>query len=860
MTRSSLRICLGIILLVEFQSPIWVGASNIESSSSPKSPLTSFRRAPQDPPPGAVSAPQQETPVSAPQQETPLVLMVRDENGAPVTSAKVYLYGEGSRPIATWETDFAGRVTMTGVAPGVYQARVEKFGFYSAKLERVEVGKAESLEIVLGHEQEIRESVNVTSAPPAIDHSRTAASDEIGAREITNLPYPRKRDFKNMVAYLPRAHQDSTGQLHLNGAASYQSYYALDGFNITNPASGLLELRVSPDALRKIEIQSSRFSAEYGKASGGILNLTTGMGDDRFRIAATDLAPSAQFVGGVKLDSWTPRLAFGGPFQKGRAWFYSASDGEVNLDIRNDLPQGANRNKPWRFGELAKGQVNLSPTHLVNVGALMNQFHSEHAGLSGVTPLGTAPELKQDLYLLTLKDQVFRPNGLRVETGLAASRFRSAIRPHGDDPYQLIPGTARGSFFKRSEVASSRLQGLMNITLSPTEWRGRHEVKLGADVNHIVYDRLLDRSPIQIVRGDNTISSEIVFDGITQSRINNFEIGAYLQDRWAVTDRLLIETGMRFDRDSIVGRILAAPRLAASALLTKDGETRLSLGAGIFYDASNLDFVTRPLEGRRIEQFFARDGRSLLANRSVETAFTLNEDRLEAPRSFGWSMDFERKLPSDIYFRAEWIGRRGVNGYAFELQDGAQPGQLMTVLELGNTRNDSYDAFSLTARRAFKANYLLFASYTASSARTDTALDFSLDTPIFSPQAGGPLDWDAPHRLISWGWAPLVKKFDLAYSVEWRSGYPFSVFDQNRRLVEAPNSRRFPSFFSLNLHAERRVRLLSLNLALRGGFNNITNRQNAFAVDNNINSTQFLRFSGIQGRVFTARIRFLGRK
>ena len=152
MTLSSLRICLGIILLVALQSPIWVGASNIESSSSPKSPLTSFRRAPQDPPPAAVSAPQQETPVPAPQQETPLVLMVRDENGAPVMSAKVYLYGEGSRPIATWETDFAGRVTMTGVAPGLYHARVEKFGFFSAKLERVEVGKAESLEITLEHE------------------------------------------------------------------------------------------------------------------------------------------------------------------------------------------------------------------------------------------------------------------------------------------------------------------------------------------------------------------------------------------------------------------------------------------------------------------------------------------------------------------------------------------------------------------------------------------------------------------------------------------------------------------------------------------------------------------------------------
>jgi hypothetical protein len=286
----------------------------------------------------------------------------------------------------------------------------------------------------------------------------------------------------------------------------------------------------------------------------------------------------------------------------------------------------------------------------------------------------------------------------------------------------------------------------------------------------------------------------------------------------------------------------------------------LALGAGLFYDASNLDIVTRPLEGRRVDQFFGRTGMTLLANRSMQTAFTVNEDRLEAPRSFGFSMEFERKLPAEIYFRAEYIGRRGIDGYTFELQGANPANPFMTVLELANTRKDRYDALSLTARRAFKERYLIFASYTRSSVRTNAVLDFSLDTPLFSPQAGGPLDYDAPDRLISWGSAPLIKKFDLAYSLEWRSGYPFSVFNQDRQLVEAPNSRRFPAYVSLNLHAERRIRLLSFNLALRGGFNNITNRRNAIAVDNNINSSQFLRFSGVQGRQFTARIRFLGRK
>ncbi len=847
---SSLQICLSIFLLLNGQFILFESPQKIESGESGKSPLRTSGRAAQATAIGSLSNPQ---------QGLQLVLKVRDENGVPVASAKVYLYTEGPRLIAVGETDFAGRVAMTGLSSGLYQIRVEKQGFYGIKLEQVEVGKAESLELILMHEHEIRESVDVTSSPPAIDQTRTVASESIGSREILNIPYPTTRDFRNLLRYIPRVHRDATGQVHINGSASYQVFYALDGFNITHPSSGLLELRVSPDALRTIEVQSSRYSAEYGKASGGVLNLTTGMGDDRYRVTATDFMPSFQFTRGLSLNSWTPRLAYSGPIRKGRAWFYSAADADLSLDIRSDLPKGEDRNEAWRWSALGKGQVNLSPTHLLNVGFLMNQFHSEHAGLSRFTPRETTPELKQEAYLFTLKDQIFRANGLRFETAFAASQFKSDMLPRGNRTYQITPETVRGSFFKESEVLSRRFQGLVNITLSPSQWRGRHEVKLGADINKIDYERYLARRPIQILRADNTLSREINFNGSPTAERDNFEIGVYLQDRWAISNRLLVEAGMRVDRDGLVRQLLPAPRLSASALLTENGETRLAFGMGLFYDASNPDFITRPLEGRRVDRFFALDGKTL-TNKSVETVFTLNERRLEAPRSFGWSMELERKLPAEIYLRVEWIGRRGESGYAFELEGSGRPNQLTTVLELGNTRDDRYDAFTITARRMFKQNYQLFASYTSSSARTNAVLDFSLDTPIFSPQQGGPLDWDALHRLISWGWMPLVKKFDLAYSVEWRSGYPFSVINQDRLLVEEPNSRRFPAYFSLNLHAERRFRLLGINLALRAGFNNITDRQNAEEVNNNISSPEFLRFSSIQGRTFNGRIRFLGRK
>ena len=122
------------------------------------------------------------------------------------------------------------------------------------------------------------------------------------------------------------------------------------------------------------------------------------------------------------------------------------------------------------------------------------------------------------------------------------------------------------------------------------------------------------------------------------------------------------------------------------------------------------------------------------------------------------------------------------------------------------------------------------------------------------------MPWDTPNRLISWGWSPVWKGFSLMYSLEWRDGFPFSVVNRDQLLVEPPNSRRFPAFFSSNVHAEKRVHAFGNLFAIRAGFNNITNHRNATIVINNIDSPAFMSFSGIQGRAFTARIRFLGRK
>src|SRR5262245_37825611 len=113
---SLLQICICIFLLVAGQSVLLRPTNNFVSGESSKSLRSGSGRAPQDAAPGTGSNSQ---------QGLQLVLRVRDENGVPVVTAKVYLYAEGSRLITAGETDFAGRVVMTGLSSGLYQIRVE---------------------------------------------------------------------------------------------------------------------------------------------------------------------------------------------------------------------------------------------------------------------------------------------------------------------------------------------------------------------------------------------------------------------------------------------------------------------------------------------------------------------------------------------------------------------------------------------------------------------------------------------------------------------------------------------------------------------------------------------------------------
>ncbi len=812
-------------------------------------------------------------------------ITVTDENGVAVSSARVFLQSS-PLPAVRCQTDFTGRCQFPALPAGQYQLRIEKEGFYALVEPGVQITQSSTIEVSISHQQEVREIVDVHESPPAIDPAQVAAQETISGLDVVNIVFPVTHDYRNALNFIPGVVQDQAGQPHVAGAQTYQTVTLLDGFNVTQPANGLLLIRVSTDAFRSIQIEPSREPAEAGKGSGGLLSLNTGIGDDHFRFSATDFIPSLQNKHGWRFDQFLPRFTFSGPIEKGKVWFYNAFDGEYDNLIYTELPVNADNDYVLRSGNLTKVQTNLTSRNILTTSFLVNHLHNQYAFLSPQSPQLSNPKDVESAYVASAKDQHYFAGGQLLETGFAFDQYNVQLTPYGSLPYSVNPNTTDGSFYLADQTHARRWQALSNLFLPSHQWHGRHDFKVGVDLDRISYDAEFARQPISFLTaaqislpaGETCLNAAqdatfpctrySTFAAAPLHQQNNAEVSAYAEDRWLLTDRLLIAPGIRLDWDEIVRHAVISPRLAGTYVLDSSGNTKLSAGIGLVYDATPVYLIARPFAGTRQDTFYSTPDPTCTANcitttGPVTTTFTANTSTLQVPRFLNWSLGLEKKLPAAIYLKAEFLERRGTRGFVYDTLNNTSIGNFI----LQNTRDDRYDAFQLTLRHNFRETYMLMGSYTRSSARSNQALDFNVDNPILSAQQPGPYPWDTPNRFLSWGYLPFFKlpmihQLELAYSMEARTGFPFSEFTDQQQLIGKPGAHRFPDYFSLNLQLEKRFHLFGYYLALRGGLDNITGRCNPYVVNNTIDpiSHPLPTFSACQSRAFTSRIRLLGRK
>ena len=291
---------------------------------------------------------------------------VLDDTGVAVAGVHIELHSKTTERTVSADSDVSGNFTLqlprsAAGETDEFAIRASRKGFfvYSGA---VRLGpETTHLTITLNHLQEFAESIDVTYSPPTIDLQEPADKKQLDNVEILTVPYPAPQDLRNALPLMNGVVLDPGGRVHVNGGSSEQTNYLLDGFHVSDPATGRLEARLNIETVQTLDLDGSRFTAERGKGSAGSLDIQTKMGDDRWRFGGTNFFPGVSTTGGLHVDRFAPRLEVSGPLAKGRAWFHDGLDFVYSLDTVSGLPRGQNRSSGVTVNDLSRFQVNLTP-------------------------------------------------------------------------------------------------------------------------------------------------------------------------------------------------------------------------------------------------------------------------------------------------------------------------------------------------------------------------------------------------------------------------------------------------------------------------------------------------------------------
>ena len=226
---------------------------------------------------------------------------VTDASGAVVAGAKVTILNEGTALTRTVVSDANGEYTAPSLPTGRYTVLSEISGFKALSLSNIEVGVDQRVRIDLKLEVgAMTESVSITAETPLVQTSSSELGTTVGHDQIEALPL-NGRNFVNLTRTIPGvlrgipgANIDGAGSLAWRASASFSANgqrprdnnYMLDG--VDNNETWLQTVVVFPsvDALDEFKLQTSTYSAEFGRSLGGVVNLQIKSGTNKLRGSA----------------------------------------------------------------------------------------------------------------------------------------------------------------------------------------------------------------------------------------------------------------------------------------------------------------------------------------------------------------------------------------------------------------------------------------------------------------------------------------------------------------------------------------------------------------------------------------------
>jgi hypothetical protein len=773
----------------------------------------------------------------------------------------VSLSGErlGEKTIQTI-SDTEGVFSFPGLVAGDYVVTVEFEGFkkYEKRLS-VQIEATVEHEILL---QPVPLSESVTIKDDRTDASKTESTTPsvITTEALRDAPLIDQK-FQDALPLLPGVVRGPDGNLNIKGTRPSQSGILVSSLNVTDPVTGAPAIELPLEAVDTIQVHSNPYSAEFGKFTGAVTTIETRSGSNDLRYLFTGVLPRPRWRDGklFGIGAATPRIAVGGPIKKDKLFFFQSVEYRFvrtnvqSLEVLDERQRDIQRES---FDSFSRLDYVVNKNNRLAASFSIFPQKIDYFNLNTFNPSDTTANFHQRGWFLALNEQATFASGALLQSSFSVKQFDGDIFGNSVAPYLVTPERNFGGWFDRQHRDSRRYELLEIFNFAPRKWRGSHAFKTGVNVSHTSFDGTDRSNPVRILRADGTAHQLLEFAGAGTLDRRQTEFSTFLHDKWIVNTRVVFDLGLRYDRDTIGKNNNLAPRLGFVLAPTDSDRTLLRGGIGIFYDKIPLNIGSFEQYQSLLITTFANDGVTPIdgPRRLLNTA----PQNPENPYSLAWNLQVDHQLHNRLLLRLGYEERSTRRDFVLE------PGE--DALFLQNNGRSRYRELQALARFRFQEGRNIFLSYVRSEARGNLN-DFNtyfgnLKHPIIRPDEYGKQPYDAPNRLLFWGDFALPYDIVATPVVDWHSGFPFSLLNEEQDFVGPRNEGgRFPQLLTLDLLVTKglTIRFRGKKYKGRAGFTvfNITNHWNPRDVQNNLAAEQFGAFYNSADRSVRLKFEFV---
>jgi hypothetical protein len=283
---------------------------------------------------------------------------VVDESEAVLPGATVSLKNTAINSEKRETTDSAGRFRAVLLPLGPYQITVTLPGFSTLVRDGVTLSLGQTLNLRLPLQiSAVQQEIRVTGTAPVVETSRTAGSTLIDENAVQNLPNADHNflDFTKLTPGVAIVQGPDGDELSINGQKGIHNNVSVDGQDFNNPFFGEQRGGQRPpftfniDAVQEVVVVADGANAEFGRSSGGFVNVVTKSGTNDFHgsshlywkddsLATEAARPSGGKAEKFEFEQWQAGFTLGGPIREDRLFYFLAADAQKGDSTKQTDP------------------------------------------------------------------------------------------------------------------------------------------------------------------------------------------------------------------------------------------------------------------------------------------------------------------------------------------------------------------------------------------------------------------------------------------------------------------------------------------------------------------------------------------